>query len=164
MKHLLTILAALVLTACTANLSNELSEFLQTRSDSPLEGTVWEHQTDEQFDRYVTFHDGEISLFYGREDRGTLHRYSDWFSAPYILKGGLIITTLTYNLYGRWETESVSVVKSQGSYTIDLDGELYHYYGPWNDVLNEQWIAINCPIVPWIVDDGEIPKNYGTGN
>lgn len=148
MKRLL-ILAALLLAACTANLSSELSEFLQTRSDAPLEGTVWEHNTGEQYNRYVTFRDGEMSLFYGREDRDTLHRYSEWFTAPYILKGGLIITNLTYNLYGRQETESVSVVKSKAAYIIDIDGENYRYYGPWSDVLNEEWMTITVNIMPW---------------
>lgn len=149
MKRLL-FLAALVLTACTANLSNELSEFLQTRSDAPLEGTVWEHNTDEQYNRYVTFRNGEMSLFYGREDRDTLHRYSDFFIAPYALKGGLVITNLTYNLYGRQETESVSVVKSKAAYIIDIDGEDYHYYGPYTESLEKLWMTITVNIVPWI--------------
>lgn len=148
MRRILPLLVALVV-ACTANLATELSGFLSTRADAPLEGTVWEHNTGEQYNRYVTFRNGEMSLFYGREDRDTLHRYSEWFTAPYVLKGGLIITDLTYNLYGRQETESVSVVKSKAAYHIDIDGEDYRYYGPWSGELNEQWTTITVNIVPW---------------
>ena len=157
MRHFL-ILAALVLTACTANLSNELSEFLQTRSDAPLEGTVWEHNTGEQYNRYVTFRNGEMSLFYGLMEQDTLRRYSDFYSAPYALKGGLIVTELTYPLWGHREvTESVSVVKSKGSYTIDLDWDAYRYYGPWSDDLNDQWMTIIITIAD-MQDDGDKPS------
>ena len=150
MRRFLPLLVAVVV-ACTANLATDLSGFLQTRADAPLEGTVWEHQTGEQYNRYVTFRNGEMSLFYGRIDPEGLHRYSDWYTAPYALKGGLIITELTYPLWGHREvTESVSVVKQKASYTIDLDGDAYTYYGPWSDDLNEQWMTITVNIVPWV--------------
>lgn len=149
MRRLLPLLVALVV-ACTANLATELSGFLQTRADAPLEGTVWEHQTGEQYNRYVLFKDGEMSLFYGLVEAEGLHRYSDFFTAPYALKGGLIVTELSYPLWGHREvTESVSVVKSKAAYTIDIDGEEYHYYGSYTESLEELWMTITVNIVPW---------------
>ena len=149
MRRLLPLLVAIVV-ACTANLATELSGFLQTRSDAPLEGTVWEHQTNETYNRYVTFRDGKISLFYGLEAEEGLQRWSDFYSSPYALKGGLIVTELSYPLWGHREvTESVSVVKKQSSYTIDIDGEDFHYYGPYTEDLEELWMSITVNIVPW---------------
>ena len=149
MRRILPLLVALVV-ACTANLATELSGFLQTRSDAPLEGTVWEHQTGEKYNRYVSFRNGEMSLFYGLVEAEGLHRYSDFYSSPYALKGGLIVTELSYPLWGhRAATESVSVVKSKSSYTIDLDGDEYIYYGPYTESLEELWMTITVNIVPW---------------
>lgn len=149
MRRILPLLVALVV-ACTANLATELSGFLQTRADAPLEGTVWEHNTDEKYNRYVSFRNGEMSLFYGLEAEEGLQRWSDFYSSPYALKGGLIITELTYPLWGNRETtESISVVKKQSSYTIDIDGEDYSYYGPYTNDLEEMWMTITVNIVPW---------------
>ena len=149
MRRFLPMLVAVVV-ACTANLATDLSGFLSTRADAPLEGTVWEHNTGEQYNRYVTFRDGQMSLFYGLVDAGELQRWSDFYSSPYALKGGLIVTELSYPLWGHREvTESVSVVKKKASYTIDLDGDAYTYYGPWTDDLESQWMTITVNIVPW---------------
>lgn len=149
MRRFLPLLVAIVV-ACTANLAGDLSGFLQTRSDAPLEGTVWEHETGEQYNRYVAFRNGEISLFYGLVDAGELQRWSDFYSSPYVLKGGLIITELSYPLWGHREvTESVSVVKSKAAYTIDIDGEDYTYYGPYTEDLDGMWMTITVNIVPW---------------
>lgn len=146
MRRLLPLLVALVV-ACTANLATELSGFLQTRADAPLEGTVWEHNTGEKYNRYVSFRNGEMSLFYGLVDAGELQRWSDFYSAPYALKGGLIVTELSYPLWGHKEvTESVSVVKSKSAYHIDIDGEDYTYYGPWTDDLDGQWVIFYVAI------------------
>ncbi|MBR4757670.1 MAG: hypothetical protein IK084_02570 [Bacteroidaceae bacterium] len=91
-----------------------------------------------------------MSLFYGLVDAGELQRWSDFYSSPYALKGGLIVTELSYPLWGHREvTESVSVVKKKASYTIDLDGDAYTYYGPWTDDLESQWMTITVNIVPW---------------
>ena len=150
MRRILPLLVALVV-ACTANLATELSGFLDTRADAPLEGTVWEHNTGEKYNRYVLFKDGEMSLFYGLvEPEEGLQRWSDFYSSPYVLKGGLIITELSYPLWGHREvTESVSVVKSKAAYTIDIDGEDYTYYGPWTNDLEELWMTITVNIAPW---------------
>ena len=149
MRKFLPLIVALVV-SCTANLATELSGFLQTRSDAPLEGTVWEHQTCEQYNRYVTFKDGEMSLFYGLTDTEGLQRWSDFYSSPYALKGGLIVTELEYPLWGHREvTESVSVVKSKSAYHIDIDGEDFHYYGPYTEDLEELWMSITVNIAPW---------------
>ena len=157
MRRILPLLVALVV-ACTANLATDLSGFLQTRSDAPLEGTVWEHNTGEQYNRYVTFRDGEMSLFYGLVEQDGLQRWSDFYSSTYALKGGLIVTSLEYPLWGHREvTESVSVVKKQSSYTIDIDGEDYTYYGPWTDDLNDQWMTIIVTIAD-MQDDGDKPS------
>lgn len=150
MRHIYIFLAALLLNACTANLATELSEFLQTRADALLEGTVWEHQTGEKYNRYVSFRNGEMSLFYGLEAEEGLQRWSDFYSAPYALKGGLIVTELSYPLWGHREvTESVSVVKSKSAYHIDIDGEDYTYYGPYTESLEELWMTITVNIAPW---------------
>lgn len=152
MRRILPLLVALVV-ACTANLATELSGFLQTRADAPLEGTVWEHQTGEKYNRYVSFRNGEMSLFYGLVAEEGLQRYSDFYSSPYALKGGLIITELSYPLWGHREvTESVSVVKSKSAYHIDIDGEDYTYYGPWTNDLEELWMTITVNIAPWKYD------------
>lgn len=149
MRKFLPLIVAIVV-ACTANLATELSGFLQTRSDAPLEGTVWEHQTGEKYNRYVSFRNGEMSLFYGLVEAEGLHRYSDFFTVPYALKGGLILTELSYPLWGHREvTESVSVVKSKSAYHIDIDGEDYAYYGPYTESLEDLWMTITAPIAPW---------------
>ena len=149
MRRFLPLLVAVVV-ACTANLATDLSGFLSTRADAPLEGTVWEHQTGEQYNRYVTFRNGEMSLFYGVVEQDELQRWSDFYSSPYALKGGLIVTELTYPLWGHREvTESVSVVKSKGAYTIDLDGDAYTYYGPYTEDLESMWMTITVNITPW---------------
>ena len=155
MRHIYIFLAALLLNACTANLGpvtfdEGLASFLGTRSDAPLEGTVWEHQTGEKYNRYVSLRNGEMSVFYRSMFQDTLCRYSDFFTAPYALKGGLIITDLSYPLWGHKEvTESVSVFEYKSWYTIGLDGEDYHYYGPYTKDLEELWMSITVNIVPW---------------
>ncbi|MBR6270158.1 MAG: hypothetical protein IKR30_06290 [Bacteroidales bacterium] len=158
MKHLLPLIVALAAVAicfCTkpAPVTSDyegLASFLDTRADAPLEGTVWEHQTGEKYNRYVSFRNGEMSLFYGLEAEEGLQRWSDFFTAPYALEGGLIVTELSYPLWGHREvTESVSVVKSKGAYTIDIDREEYTYYGPYTEDLEDLWMSITVNIVPW---------------
>ena len=59
-------------------LSIQLSEFVGTKASEPLEGTIWEHITGEQLNKYVLFEDGAFKLFYGMVWDDELERWSEY--------------------------------------------------------------------------------------
>ncbi|MBO4924823.1 MAG: hypothetical protein J5382_11985 [Bacteroidales bacterium] len=134
--------------------NSDLSAFLQTRSDAPLEGTIWQHRTGDAFDRFILFENGQVSLFYGLDDPKGLQRWSDFYTAPYTLWNGTIDTALEYPLWGeKTLTQKASVVRSLGSFTIDLDGDTYVFYGDDVSGLDEMWMTITVTITPWYIPD-----------
>lgn len=158
MKHfLLIIIAIFPLALCTrpeinneAEFNTKLSEFVGTRAAQPLEGTVWEHKTTEDFNRYLLFLNGEASLFYGLVDNGKLQRWSDFYSSPYVLRDGTLETNLTYPLWGSTiKTESVSVVKLEDTFHISVDGESYTFLTTDLTGLDGMWMIIFANPVPW---------------
>lgn len=148
MKRLLLLLALLAL-SCTPTLEQELSSFLSTRSSEPLKNTIWEHNTGEQYNRYLYFSEADVSLFYGLVEGGELQRWSPFYTSPYVLWGGEVRTSLTYPLWGYDEhTQSASLIRGDG-FTIDLDGDLYEYYGSKVNEIEGQWMLIIASPMPW---------------
>ena len=148
MKRLLLLLALIAL-SCTQTLEQELSSFLATRSDEPLKGTIWEHNTGEQYNRYLFFDESDVSLFYGLVEDGELQRWSPFYSSPYALEDGVVTTSLSYPLWGHTEyTETADIIKGEG-FTIDLSGDLYEYYGSKVSEIEGQWMLIFAGITPW---------------
>ena len=130
--------------------NSDLSAFVGTRSDAPLEGTIWQHRTGDAFDRFIWFENGQVSLFYGLDDPEGLQRWSDFYSAPYALQKGTIDTSLEFPLWGeRAKTQKASVIRSLGSFTIDMDGDAYVFYGNDATGLDEMWMSITVTIKPW---------------
>ena len=149
MKRILLLFLAFLAVACTPQtMEQELSSFLATRASEPLKNTIWEHQTGEQYNRYLWFSEADVSLFYGLVEAGELQRWSDFYSAPYAIKDGIVVTSLSYPLYGKTEyTESASVVKGDG-FTIEMNGESYTYYGNDVDEIQGYYMFINVTIPP----------------
>lgn len=149
MRRLIPLIVALVV-ACTANIATDLSGFLQTRADAPLEGTVWQYDSPGDYDRFLLFRDGTVSLFYGLVEDGVIQRWSGFYGAAYDLRDGQIVTALEYPLWGEKEkTEKASVVKSAGAWTIDLDGDLYEICRADDSDLDALWMKITATIAPW---------------
>lgn len=161
MKRIITLLAVISLTlhvsACSDPIAvpaptfqEELSAFLSTRADEPLNGTIWEHRTGEEYNRYLWFDSGTVRLFYGCEEDGGLHRYTDFWSAPYALVDGQLFTSLSYPLWGHTErNEMAEVIRSAGVFTLEVRGESYHYYGNDTQEIQDLWMVIFAHPVPW---------------
>jgi hypothetical protein len=150
MRRLIPLIVA-VLAACVQLLPEEgLAAFLGTRSEAPLEGTVWRCDDPGDYDRYVWIADGELRLFYGDEDVGEIRRWSSFYAAPYALDGGTISVALTYPAYGeKVATRSASVVKAASAYEIDVDGDRFAFVGTDASSFAEWlWITITANIAP----------------
>lgn len=149
MKRLIYILfLALSCTAVTPE--RDLAEFLQTRSDEPLNGTIWEHKTGEQYNRYLYFSRSDVSLFYGVYEDGELQRWSDFYTSPYLFDGNEVETALTYPKWGENEhAYSITIIRSGEGYTISAGGEEYTYYGPYTEDIEGQWTLIIASPMPW---------------
>lgn len=149
MKRILLFLAFLALACTPQTLEQELSSFLSTRSSEPLKGTIWEHQTGEQYNRYLFFDEADVSLFYGLVEDGELQRWSPFYTSSYVLWDGEVRTSLTYPLWGQEEhTQSASLIRGDG-FTIDLDGDTYTYYGSKVNEIEGQWMLIIASPMPW---------------
>lgn len=151
MKRLIYILfLALLALSCTPTLEQELSSFLSTRSDEPLNGTIWEHKTGEQYNRYLWFDKSDVSLFYGVYEDGELQRWSDFYTSPYLFNGNEVETALTYPQWGENEhAYSITIIRSGDDYTISAGGEIYTYYSPYTTDIEGQWTLIIASPMPW---------------
>ena len=148
MKRLLLLLALIAL-SCTPTLEQELSSFLATRASEPLKGTIWEHQTGEQYNRYLYFSEADVSLFYGLTEDGELQRWSPFYSSPYALEDGVVTTSLSYPLWGHTEyTETATLIKGEG-FTIEMNGDTYEFYGPYTESIEGQWMWLFAGTTPW---------------
>ena len=150
MKRLLLFLLLFAVACTKITPEQELSAWLSTRAEEPLAGTIWEHKTTEDYNRYLYFSRSDVSLFYGKTEDGELHRWSEFFTAPYTFQGRLIRTSLSYRLWGHTEvTETASVVEGDG-YTIHLDDDVYEYFGTdVGDIFIGEWMTIRVDIAPW---------------
>ena len=151
MKRIALILSLLICACSKPAPQQTLHDFLSTRAEAPLESTIWQHDTGERYDRFLYFHDAETSLFYGLIDDGEIQRWSDFYTAPYALENGRIVTSLTYPLWGEsiW-TENVSVVSSVDAYSILVDDERYEFVGTDASSLDVMWMTITVNIInPW---------------
>ena len=154
MEYLKTLMLCLLLVGCTKepvpSFQGELSAFVGTRSDEPLAGTIWEHQTGEDYNRYLYFTRDEVSLFYGLVEGGELQRWSDFYTAPYVLwDDGLVFTCLKYPKWGNEERViTVCFIRGNG-YTIDINGDTYTYYGNNTQEIEGYWMTITATPVPW---------------
>ena len=151
MRRFLPLIVA-VLAACVQLVPEDgLAAFLGTRSEAPLEGTVWRCDDPGDYDRYVWIADGELRIFYGDEDQGEIRRWSSFWSAPYALDGGTISVALTYPAYGeKIATRIASVVKAASAYEIDVDGDRFAFVGTdASSFEDSQWMTITISIAPW---------------
>lgn len=149
MKRILLALTLLI-TACAPSLNDEISEFLKTKSEEPLQCTVWECVTGGEYNKYLYFSQGEANFFWGIFENGEIERWSDFYSAPYELKDGKIWTDIYYPEYGKSENMyQISVIKSEGAFKIVADDEEYHYIVCNLEDLEYQWIIITVNITPW---------------
>lgn len=135
-----------------------LASFVGTRASAPLEGTIWEHRTDDGFNLYILFRDGNASLFYGMYGEAPtpdgkvemLQRWSEFFTAPYTYEDGMLKTAISYRLWGNTETtESTSVVQAGDGYTLLIDGKTYTYFGPYTRDIETWWMTIFVTVAPW---------------
>ena len=146
----ISIALLILFVACTKTVSSDISEFLHTRSDAPLENTIWEHETDGDYNRYLVFSEGNAGLFYGLTEGGELQRWSEIYQAPYTFVDGKVITSIEYPFYASKElVNRVNVVKAMAGYEIEAEGERYTYYGNDLDEIEGQWMIITVNITPW---------------
>ena len=138
---IIAVLAAMC--APEISFSDELSGFLQTRSDAPLTETVWEYVTGEEYNQYVTFTEDTVKLFYGKIEEGDLERWSPFYEAHYIFINGAAVTDLSYPCYGKKEnTQRINVIHAGEAFEIYIDDKPFTYYGKYTESLDWQWIII----------------------
>lgn len=146
------VLATLMVLGCTKQtptFEEQVAEFLSTRATAPLEGTIWEHNTGEDYNRYIVF-DGNAKLFYGLVENNELQRWSDFYEAPYEFVDGFVITDIEYPIWGHKElTENAQVIKAEEGYVINVDGDEYTYYGNDLKEIEGQWMILIVTITPW---------------
>lgn len=144
------------LTAATSeNYREELSFFLSTRAFDPLDKTVWMADSDEEFHRMLLFSDGCVNLFYGLIENDEMQRWSDYFSAPYVLSddGSMVTTELVYPVYGKRElSEGLTVVMCEDCFTIVAGQDTYEYVGGYTTDLDERWTLVFTVIEPWAAE------------
>lgn len=153
MKRILIILIGiLTIVSChtikVESFSKELSEFAVTKSSEPLNQTIWECEA-KVFNKYLYFTRDSVSLFYGTHAKGELQRWSDFFTAPYKIDDGYLVTNLNYKEWNEKEVNTINIVKSNDSYYMNIDGDIYTLtnYNPTD--IEGFWMTINVDIVPW---------------
>lgn len=150
------VLAAAIL--FSASCQQPSAEFIGTRSEAPLDGTVWQHKTGEDADQFLLFEDGEISLFYGLLCPEWVEYWGDLYTAPYGLKNGLLVTELEWPLMGQPEkVQRASVIRTAGEGEIYLDIILFRYAGVNLPLVEVVEMTIFAPIAPFM-DDGVVGK------
>lgn len=153
MRYFKYLLSLLLITSCV-NLNDpftqDLTQFVNTRSDAPLEQTVWRHTTNEEYDKFVVFHDEQITLFYGCIEDNKVQRWSDCYSAKYSFENGKIVTDLSYPQWGKKEyTEKANIIKNGNGFTLYINDDLYEFINNDLTPLDEMWMTITVNIVPW---------------
>lgn len=154
MKKFIVILLGLFLIGCTkpeeVSINRSLSEFVGTRAEAPLESTIWEYNTGEEFNRYIVFKDEQASLFYGAIEDSSLHRYSEFYSAPYTFENNKLVTSIVYPLWGTdVKTESVSMIEAGDEFTLLIDGLVYKFLTTDISMIKDRWMIIYVGIRPW---------------
>jgi len=169
MKKLFYILALIAVLICGCHkidtpqltINDEIANIIGTRSSEPLEGTIWEHQTGDEYNQYIWFNDGQANFFYGKfgpemRDNGViedqLQRWSDFYSAPYTFDDGVVIADISYPEWGKTEkTENMKVFVVENSCTLNVNGKEFKYFSSdASDIDEEMWMIINIGIVPWL--------------
>lgn len=160
MKKLISLLLmslALVFCSCTQKLKEDISEeqtlssLLGTRSEDPLNNTVWCLETGDTFDKFILFKDTKIKFFYGIFEDGEVHRYSDFYESDYTISKDerTIETDLVFPFYGEvCGVENLGVIKDSDLF-LNLDNESYSFFGYYNKGLEEHWMLIFANIAPW---------------
>lgn len=155
-KHFLIALAVLAVTiaACidlTVSDKKEQEKIAYTKSTVQLEGTIWEHLTDGEFIEYLYFKNGEANFFYGRfDEKEGLLRYSDFYSAPYVLEGNRISTSIQYTEYGKPEVlNEITAVEMGSAFELNANGKTFTLadYNPAD--IEQQWVEVFVTIAPW---------------
>lgn len=128
-----------------------LSEFLPTRASAPLESTIWEHKTGEQYDKYLLFRGGEMSLFYGLVEGDELQRWSEFYSSGYVYDGGIVYTFISYPQWGKDEyAHNAYIVEVGNGHTMRVNGvDDYTYFSPYTEDIEGQWMLIIAEPAPW---------------
>ena len=132
--------------------SEELSTFLSTKAEAPLEETVWLSCDNDEFHKMLLFKDNTVNLFYGCIDNNEMQRWSDYYSAPYTIAedGTYVVTDLTYPAFGKNEySESITIVKSENIFIIQTENDTFKFVGQYNSSLDERWILVYVTIPPW---------------
>lgn len=142
------VLAAAIL--FLASCQQPSAEFVGTRSEAPLDGTVWQRTTGTDADQFLLFKNGEISLFYGLQCPEGIECWGDRYTAPYCLKNGLVVTALEWPIRGqRGQAQQASIIRPAGNGKIYLDTLLFWYVGSDLPLVEVTEMTIFAPIVDW---------------
>ena len=155
-RFLFFVISAILLFACTpkteveTTFNQELSVFASTKANEPLEGTIWEHETGDEFNKYIYFHDGKANFFYGKIT-DNLERWSEFYSADYNLNDGEVTTKIVYPFWGQKElVNTITVIKAGKDFTIEANGEEYKLTRHPAEDIDGMWMIITVNIAPWI--------------
>lgn len=154
-KAIILLVALATILSCTkqepqTTILDDFAAFALTRSDAAFDNSVWQHDTGEQFNIYLYFHDSTVSMFYGKVKDGELQRWSDYFDGTFsYVKDGIEIS-LSYPNYGDIVSVNyIDFLKADNCYTLtDNHGHTYTYYGQYTDNLEDLWesLTVQVPI------------------
>lgn len=134
-----------------ATVPQELSLSIGTKSTDPFDNTVWQCVTGERYNRYLHFHDGIVSLFYGAVWEGDLERCSEDYDGSYTIQGDCLLCSLAYPNYGgQLLIRTLDCLKVNGSFSLSSDIGIYDYYGRYTPDMDRIWISIIADIKPWL--------------
>lgn len=129
--------------------NDELSTFTSTKGNDPLAETIWEYNTSEQFNKYLYFSNDTINLFYGMIWDNKLERYSDFFSAPYTLKNGVLYTNLIYKDWYTKEIYDIDIIKSENIFYMNANGEIFNFTEYSSEDIKDLYTLVIVTIQPW---------------
>lgn len=165
MKKTLTIIIMVaviaIIAVCCINrpvekpMNEKIANIIGTKSERPLDQTIWEFNTGEEFNQYLYFDVAEAKFFYGKFDtKEGLLRYTDFYSAAYELIDGKIQTNIEYPNYGDTEkVNNMDVIIVDNVCQITYDEQTFNLtqYDPAD--IQEQWVEFTIVIGPWSQDE-----------
>lgn len=155
MKKFLLLLLCILFAQCAkiepdATPDFGLSEYLGTRSDAPLENTIWGHETGGDYNLYILFEKSRVNVFYGLWDCNEIQRWSPFFTDDYTISGNKILTGVSYPFFGEQvATNTMSVIRAVDGYTLDVNGNIYNFVTTDTESAYYEWMIITANIRPW---------------
>ena len=140
------------------NIMEQFAAYAGTSIEAPLKGTVWFHDTGEEYKRYIWFSEGQAKLFYGYFDKlpdvfggnWELQRWSDFYESDYTINEGIISTNIQYPLWGETKlTQEITMMLRETEFTITAGDDTYVYDSKDPTTIESMWMYIYADPAPW---------------